>query len=123
MFLLIPNASAHPLKCERPSTGYTQILDHQIVIDPIPRTFASEPGLLNTSKRRDLIRNEPGINPDHAIFQRVGNTPNPPYISAIKIRGQSELGIVSHTNHFFIGRKPEQRREWPKRLLPGDLHF
>src|SRR5471032_68053 len=31
----------HPPKCERPSPCYTQILDHQIVIDPIPRTFPS----------------------------------------------------------------------------------
>ena len=58
-----------------PGDVEAEILDFQIILDPVFRPLASEAGLLDAAEGRHLVRNQPGIDADHAVFQRLANTP------------------------------------------------
>ena len=49
--------------------------DLKIFIYPELGSFAPQPGLLYTAERRDLGRDQAGVQAYHAEFQRLGNAP------------------------------------------------
>lgn len=50
-------------------------LDLEIFLDPELGSFTSQSRLLDTAERRNLGRDQAGVQADHAEFQRFCNTP------------------------------------------------
>src|SRR5690554_2213586 len=77
----------------RSDAAHAEIFDLEEVIHAVFRAFAAETGLLDATERRDLGRDDAGVDPDNAAFDRLGYTPDTAEIAGIEIRGQSEFGI------------------------------
>ncbi len=72
----------------------TQVLDFDVVIDAMVRTFATEAGLLDTAKGHMFGREDAYIHANHAIFQCLTHSENAPYISGVKVAGQPKICVV-----------------------------
>src|SRR5213079_1239425 len=91
--------------------AHANVLDLDVLVDAVLRAFAAETGLLDAAERRDLGGDEPGVDADHAVLERLGNPPDAADVTRIEVRRQPELGPVGELDHFGVARKPEQWRD------------
>src|SRR5437868_5159239 len=99
-----------------------QILDLEELFDPVFRSFAPEAGFLHAAERRDLGRDDAGVDADDAVLERFGDAPDARDVAAVEVRREAELGVVGHRDRVGFGLEPEQRRDRSERLLARDGH-
>lgn len=73
------------------------------------RAFAAKTRLFHSAKWRDFIRNQPGIDADHAVFQLLGDAPDTGGIVAVKIGGEAVDGVIGLLNDLLLILKFHQR--------------
>ena len=79
--------------------------------------------MLDAAERRDLGGDEPGVDADHAVLERLGNPPDAADVTRIEVRRQPELGPVGELDHFGVAREPEQWRDRAEGLFGEYLHL
>src|SRR5574337_1508781 len=52
---------------------HADVLDLDVLLDPVLRAFASQAGLLHAAERRDLGGDEPGVHAHHPVVERLGD--------------------------------------------------
>src|SRR5450631_1943449 len=104
-------------------TAKAKILYFQEFLDAIVGTFATEPRLLNPAKRGNLVGDKAGVNADHSRFQSFSGSPDATDIATVKVTRETEFGVVSHLNSFFIGLEPEERSQGPESFFASNLHL
>src|SRR3546814_20716346 len=107
-----------PPKSTRTDTlfPYTTLF-RSIVLDAVFRAFAADAGLLHPAERRDLGRDDAGVDADDAVFQPLRDPPDPADVAAGEIGRQAELGVVGHADDVRLRTDAEDRRHRPERLL------
>src|SRR5678816_916772 len=91
-----------PLKVlERFSNSEAEILDFEVLLDPVLRTLAAQSGFLDAAERRDLGGDEAGVDADDPGLEAFRGTPHAADVAPIEVRGEPELGIVRHRDRFF----------------------
>src|SRR5437764_7526110 len=101
--LLRAALTIHPAKAD--------VLDLDVLVDPVLRAFPAEPRLLDPAERRDLGRDQAGVDPDHAVLERLGHPPDAPDIARVEVRREPEFGAVRELDHFGIGLEADQRHD------------
>src|SRR3979490_738455 len=72
------------------------VFDLDIFLHAVMGAFTSETGFLDAAERRYFGGDQPGVDADHAGFQRFGYPPDPAEIARIEIRGEPERRVVAH---------------------------
>src|SRR6266571_8015665 len=101
---------------------HAEILHDEVVLDPVLRTFASDAGFLDPAEGRDFGGNDPGVDADDAVFERLGDAPDAADVAAVEVRGQPELGVVSEADRLLLVLEAKQRRDGAKGFFFGHLH-
>src|SRR5262249_12956644 len=70
----------------RLQSAETEILDFQILVDPVLRPFPTDTGFLHATKRCDLGRNQAGVDTDDPVFERLRHAPDAADVATVKIR-------------------------------------
>ncbi|MNZ78193.1 hypothetical protein D3C78_967580 [compost metagenome] len=78
--------------------------------------------MFDATERRDLVGDQPGVDPDHAVFQLLGDLEHPGDIAAVEVRGQAVLGGVGQRNDFFVAVEAHQRRHRAEDFFFQQLH-
>lgn len=84
-----------------------QVLDRQVFIDSVMRSFTTDTGFLHSAEGGNLIGNDSFIDTDHAVFELLGNSPDAADIARVEIRSKAIAGIVGHLHGFVISLEPE----------------
>src|SRR5437868_3244075 len=58
-------------------TAEAQVLDLEVLLDPVLGALAAEAALLDAAKRRHLRRDEAGVDADHARLEPLGHAEHP----------------------------------------------
>jgi hypothetical protein len=56
------------------------------LLHAMARALAADARFLHSAKRRKLARDRPGVDPDHAVFERLGDAPHPAQIAGVEVR-------------------------------------
>src|SRR5690349_7309982 len=70
--------------------AHVEGLDLEIFLDAGLCALAAEAGLLDAAERRDLHRDQAGVQADHAEFERLADAPGALEAFGIEIGGQPE---------------------------------
>src|SRR5450756_2171439 len=70
---------------EKSDPRHHHVFDLDIFFHAVMRAFAAEPAFLDADERRHLGGDQPGIDADHAGFERLGDPPHPAEIARIEI--------------------------------------
>jgi hypothetical protein len=100
----------------------TEVLDVEVLLEPVLRALAAEAAFLDAAERRDFGRDDSLVDADDAAFQCLGDTPHAGDVAAIEIARESELGGVGELQDFGLGCKFHQRRDRAERLLAHREH-
>ena len=66
--------------------AHAEVLDLQELLDAVVRALAAEAGLLDAAERRDLGRDEAGVDADDAVLERLGDAPDAADVAARRSR-------------------------------------
>ncbi|MNJ43952.1 hypothetical protein D3C77_389820 [compost metagenome] len=66
--------------------------------------------MFDATERRDLVGDQPGVDPDHAVFQLLGDLEHPGDIAAVEVRRQAVLGGVGQGDDFLVAVEAHQCR-------------
>src|SRR5690349_21720880 len=78
--------------------------------DAVLRAFAARAALLHAAEGRDLGGDQPGVQADDAVFQRLGDSPGTRQVTRVDVGRQPELGVVGEADGLRIVFDLEQRR-------------
>ncbi|SRR6266851_7423334 len=81
-------------------TSEAQVFDLEIFVHAILGAFAPEARLFDAAERRNLGRNDAGVDADDAVFERLRNPPDAHDVLAIKIAGQAKFSVVRERDGF-----------------------
>ena len=100
----------------------TDVLDHQVFVDAVLRALASEARLLHAAERCDLVRDQAGIDADHAALEALGDAKHARDVARVEIGRKAELGRVGQRHGLVFGREAEHRGDRAESLLARDQH-
>src|SRR5688572_26288177 len=60
----------------RRNTTHAEVLDLQVVLDAVLRTFAPGTGFLDSAERRHLVGDDALVDADHAVLESFGHLPD-----------------------------------------------
>ena len=100
-----------------------EVFDFEEVIDAIVRTFASKSRLFDSAERGHFVGDESCVDANHPAFQRLRRPPDAADVTAVKIAGETEFGVVGHGNALLVAFETEERSQWPERLFLRDFHL
>src|SRR5574340_557286 len=114
---LAPQTSSAALPPPRCSDAHAQVLDLEVVLDAVLRALAAQARLLDPAERRDLVRDQPGIDADHAVFEPFGHAPDARDVAGVEVRRETEFGVVGPASRgahiWIIGNHTNLRDERP----------
>src|SRR5690606_35726167 len=102
--------------------AHAHVLDFKELFDAVLGAFPSDAGFLHAAKRRNLSRNDAGVDADDAAFKAFADTPDSTDVPGIEVRSQAKLRIVCHGYTFFFRFEAEEWSHRTEGLLPHDLH-
>src|SRR5580692_7521648 len=70
-----------------PKAADTDIFAIEIILDAVFRTFLAHTRFLDAAERRDLCRDQPLVDADHAVFQRFGDAEGAAEVLGVEIGG------------------------------------
>src|SRR5271155_4114922 len=114
---------------KRPSTALlahsadADILDFRVIEDAVLGAFAAGAGFLDSAEGRHLRGNDPGIQTDDSVFDRLRDAPAASEVARIYIGSQTELGVVRHGDSLRFGFELEERSHRPESLFARQQHF
>src|SRR5688572_29633789 len=71
-----------------------EVLDLDVVVDAVVRTFAPDARLFDAAERHLGHRDQAGVDADHAVLERLGHAEDPADVAAVEVARQAELGVV-----------------------------
>lgn len=80
-----------------------------VVVDAVVRAFAAEAGLFDAAEGRDFGGDQPFVDADHAVFQRLGHAPGAADVAGVQVGGEAEFGVVGHGDGLFFSAEAEHR--------------
>src|SRR4029079_17982379 len=75
-----------------------EVLELGVVEDAVFGALASHAGLLHPTERRDLRRDDAGVEPDDPVLERLCDAPRARQVARVEIRREAELGVVRHAH-------------------------
>src|SRR5690606_4009582 len=90
--------------------AHHEIFDFGELLDAVARALATDARLLDAPKRCLGGGDEPRIDADHAVVERLGHAPHPAEIARIEIGGEPELRRIGEADHLLLVAEAEQRR-------------
>src|SRR5262245_4353861 len=103
-------------------SAHQHVFEFGELVHAVARPFASDARFLDAAKRRHLGRDDPFIDPDNAVLQRLADPPDAADIAAVEIAGKTELGVVGHGDRLLFGGEAEKRRHRAEGLLARHRH-
>src|SRR5260221_1315518 len=118
---------ARPRERSRPprllvDAAEAEILDLEELLDAVFRALAADAAFLDAAERRDLGRDDPLVDADDAVFERLGNPPDAADVAAVEIGGEAELGVVRHMDRLVVALETVERCDRPEGFLLGNDH-
>src|SRR3546814_1050950 len=98
------------------------VFHFQEIVYAVDRAFTAQARLLDAAKRRHLVGDQARIDPDHAVFERLGHPENTAYVAAVKVRCQAVFGVVGQFDHVIFVGEFDDRGERPERFLVHAQH-
>src|SRR3546814_7683893 len=74
------------------------VLEFGVVGQAVLRALAADSRLLHSAERRDLGRDQPGVDADDAAFERLGHAPRARQVTGVEIACQADLRSEEHTS-------------------------
>src|SRR3546814_9677205 len=90
------------------------VFHFQEIVYAVDRAFTAQARLLDAAKRRHLVGDQARIDPDHAVFERLGHPENTAYVAAVKVRCQAVFGVVGQFDHVIFVGEFDDRGERPR---------
>ena len=90
-----------------------EVLDLEPLVDPVLRALAADAGLLHAAERRDLGRDEAGVDADDAVVERLRDAPDAADVAAVEVRGEAVRRVVRDA------RPPPPRSRSARSRRPG----
>src|SRR6476660_1259276 len=87
------------------------------------RTFAAQSRLLDSAERYNLGRYQASVDPDHPVFESLGDAPDSAYIPTEEITSEAEFGGVGEFDSLLVGVKTEKGGDWPEGFFASNFHF
>src|SRR3989442_14111383 len=78
--------------------AHAEILHLEEFLDAVFRALAADAAFLDAAERGDLGRDDALVDADDAVFERLGDAPDPADVAAVEIGGEAELGVVRHAD-------------------------
>src|SRR5689334_21817787 len=103
--------------------AHAQVLHFEKLLDAVLGPFAADARFLHAAERRDFVRDETGVDADHAGLEALAYAPDATHVARVEVARQAELGVVGHRDAFRFVLEAEQRRDRSEGLFFGDLHF
>src|SRR5262245_53801303 len=82
------------MRYRRSDSADADVLEFGELQDAVLRAFTAGATLFHATERRDLGRDQPGIESDDAVLERLGDPPGARQVSRVKVCRESELGVV-----------------------------
>src|ERR1700684_2340792 len=86
------------------------------------RALAADARFLDAAERRKLARDRAGVDPDHPVFERLGDAPHPAQIAGVEVRREAELRVVGEADDVVLVLEAKDRRYGTEGLLARDQH-
>src|SRR5690606_33279880 len=122
-----PLPPRHAELVEAPGVGssnpHAEILDLEVILDPVLRALAAVAAFLHSAERGDFRRDEPFVDTDDAELQRFRDAPNPRDVPAIEIGRETELGVVCQRNRLLFIAEADDGCHRAEDFLPEQLHL
>ena len=74
--------------------SHAQVLDLEPLVDPVLRALAADAGLLDAAERRDLGRDDPGVDAEDPVLQRLRHAPDAGHALAVEVARQAVRRVV-----------------------------
>src|SRR5688500_349531 len=107
---------------EPPSAGglfvdaaHAQVFDLEEFLDAVLGAFAADSRFLHAAEGRDLVGDDPDVDADDAVLERLGHAPDAADVTAVEIGREAELGIVGELDQLLLGLEAEERRNRAER--------
>src|SRR5690242_19524611 len=66
--------------------AHAKVLHDDVVFDAVLRSFAAQARFLHAAEGRDFGGDEPGVDADHAVLERLGDAPDAADVAAVEVR-------------------------------------
>src|SRR5439155_14399664 len=117
-----PGAPRNDTASSAVDAAHAQVFDLEELVDPVMRALAPDAAFLHPAKRRDLGRDDALVDADDAVFERLGDPPDPADVAAVEIGGEAEFGVVRHLDRLGLTLEAVERGDRAEGLLLGDDH-
>ena len=78
-------------------TAQAEVLDLEVVLDPVLGAFAAQARGLDAAERRHFVGDQAGVDADHAVLQLLGDAEHAGQVAGVEVGRQAELGVVGLT--------------------------
>src|SRR6476469_2451634 len=102
--------------------SHAQVLGLEPFVDAVLRSFPADARLLHAAERRDLGRDDAGVDAEDAVLQGLGHAPDPRHVAAVEVARQAIGRVVGLAHRLVLGGEAADPRHGPERLLAADRH-
>src|SRR5436190_16699071 len=99
-----------------------QVLEMQVLVEPVHRALTAVAGFLDATERRRLGRERTLVDADEAGLERVGHAPNALDITRVKVRSQAVWGGIGGHHHLGLALEARHRYDRAEGFLTGASH-
>src|SRR5215470_13131901 len=100
-----------------------EVLDLGVVEDPVLGALPSHARLLDATERGHLGGDDPGVEADDAVLERLADPPGAGEVARVEVGGETELGVVRHAHGVGLALEAKERRHRAEGLLPRHEHL
>src|SRR5262245_16205277 len=98
------------------------VLELEPLVDPVRRPLAADPRLLDSTERRNLGRDQAGVDSDDAVLERLSHTVHATQSLRIEVRGKAVGRVVRDPDCLVLGREASDSGHRAERLLAAHGH-
>src|SRR4030095_11788822 len=103
-----------------PTNG--QILRLEPLLDAVLRALAPDARFLHAPERRDLGRDEPGVDPHDSVFERLRHAPDASDVASVEVGGETVRRAVGDLDRLLLAGKARDTCDRPECLLATHRH-
>src|SRR6266849_5042082 len=101
---------------------HAQILDDEVILDPVLRTLPPHARFLHAAEGRDFGGDDAGVDADDAVLEGFGDAPDAVDVAAVEVRGEAEFGVVGELDRLFFVLEAEEWRDRAEGFFLGYFH-